>query len=487
MRTEKDFLGEKQIPDEALYGIHSIRARENFPDMTPFPVEWYKAMAIVKRACYFTTDNFYKKAEEQFDLKALNLRTISSDILNKLSECALECENGIHFDQFIVPAISGGAGTSINMNVNEIITNLALIKSGKKPGDYSAIDPVEHANIFQSTNDVVPTSLRVALMKLLLELEESINSTRALTEKMENEYRHILRIGYTQMQEAVPTTYGRLFSTYNEALSRDWWRVSKCLERIKMVNLGGSAIGSSITVPKYFVSEVVKTLQQLTGLPVTRGENLYDATNNLDTLVEVHGIIKSHAVNLEKMVNDLRLLASDIGSTRDLEIPNRQVGSSIMPGKINPVVPEFVISSVYRIYCNDSLVTLLAARGCLELNAYLPVIGCAMIESLKLLLACNLTIRDNLLTGLTVDTEKSILKLLNSPAVTTALIPYIGYNKASDMAKYMKLNNAGIFEANKKLNFIDESKLTDILKPENLIQGGFTLKELLKDQKNREL
>jgi aspartate ammonia-lyase len=487
MRIEKDFLGDKKVPDEVLYGIHSIRAKENFPDKTPFPVEWYKAMAVVKRACYNTAENFYKKAADQFDLKSLNLKTIHSDIFNKLIESAKECEEGLHFDHFIVPAISGGAGTSINMNINEIITNLSLIKMGDKPGNYAVIDPVEHANIFQSTNDVVPTALKVAMMRLLLELEESVNSTRAITEKMEKEYRNVLRIGYTQMQEAVPTTYGRLFSTYSEALSRDWWRVSKCLERIKVVNLGGSAIGSSITVPRYFVSEVVRTLQQLTNLPVTRGENLYDATNNLDSLVEVHAIIKSHAVNLEKLVSDLRLLASDISSDRDLEIPNRQVGSSIMPGKINPVIPEFVISSAQRIYSNDSLITVLVARGCLELNAYLPVIGCAMIESLKLLLACNFTIRENLLTGLIIHPEKSIAKLILSPSVTTALIPYIGYNKATEMAKYMKLNNKGIFEANKHFNFIEESRLSDILKPENLIQGGFTLKELLKDQKNKEL
>jgi aspartate ammonia-lyase len=482
MRTEKDYLGEKQIPDGALYGIHSLRAKENFPDTTPFPVEWYKAMAIVKRACYLTAYNFYKKAKEQYALKDLNIKEISQHIFEILTESALECEDGNHFDQFILPAVSGGAGTSINMNINEIITNLALIKSGDKPGNYLVIDPVEHANIFQSTNDVVPTALRVALMRILLELEESINLTRAITEKLENEYSHALRIGYTQMQEAVPTTYGRLFSTYSEAFSRDWWRVSKCLERIKVVNLGGSAIGSSITVPKYFVSEVVKTLQQLTGLPVTRGENLYDATNNLDPFVEVHGIIKSHAVNLEKMVNDLRLLASDIGSANDFQIPGRQVGSSIMPGKINPVIPEFVISSVHRIYSNDSLITHLVAQGCLELNAYLPVIGCSMIESLKLLLACNLTIRENLLTGLVINPEKSLFKLYSSPAITTALIPYIGYNKASELAKFMKLNHTGVFEANKKFNFIVESKLVEILKPENLIKGGFTLKEITNDQ-----
>ncbi len=192
-------------------------------------------------------------------------------------------------------------------------------------------------------------------------------------EKLEKKYRNTLRIAYTQMQEAVPSTYGRLFSSYSDALSRDWWRVSKCLERIKVVNLGGSAIGTSIAVPKYFVAEVVSRLQQITGLPVTRGENLSDATSNLDPFVEVHGILKAHAVTLEKMANDLRLLASDIHGGHSLSIPKKQTGSSIMPGKVNPVIPEYVISCAHRVYSNDQLIAGLSAQGCLELNAYLPL------------------------------------------------------------------------------------------------------------------
>ncbi len=269
------------------------------------------------------------------------------------------------------------------------IANRALQMTGHKPGDYDLIDPIEDANIFQSTNDVVPTALRVAAMQLLLELENAINELRKAMEELEKRYRNTLRIAYTQMQEAVPSTYGRLFSSYSDALSRDWWRVSKCLERIKVVNLGGSAIGTSIAVPRYFVAEVVPRLQQLTGLPVTRGENLSDATSNLDPFVEVHGILKAHAVTMEKMVSDLRLLASDIHGEHSLTIPKKQTGSSIMPGKVNPVIPEYVISCSHRVYSNDQLIAGLSAQGCLELNAYLPVIGHALLDSLKLLISAD--------------------------------------------------------------------------------------------------
>jgi aspartate ammonia-lyase len=481
MRTEKDFLGEMLLPADALYGVHSLRAKENFPDKSAFPLEWYQAMAIVKRACYMTAKEFYKKTKERFDTDLMNVKLIDESLLDILIESAAECEESLHSEHFIVPAISGGAGTSINMNMNEILTNLSLQKLGHKPGDYSFIDPIEHANIFQSTNDIVPTALRIAIMKLLNNLEESVNHSRVSIENIEKKYRDRLRMGYTQMQEAVPTTFGRLFSSYSDALSRDWWRISKCHERIKVVNLGGSAIGTSITLPRYFVTEVVRTLQQITGLPVTHGENLVDATNNLDPFVEVHGMLKAHAVNLEKMVNDLRLLSSDIFCVPEIEIPQKQAGSSIMPGKVNPVIPEFVISSVHRVYSNDSLITSLCAQGCLELNAYLPVIGSAFLESINLLIACNQTINSNLLKDLTINAETAESKVFKSPAITTALIPYIGYNKATEVAKYMKQNKKDIYKVNEDLKFIQESKLREILKPENLVRGGFSVKDLLEE------
>jgi aspartate ammonia-lyase len=481
MRIEKDFLGEIEIPDNVLYGIHSVRAKENFPDTTPFHIEWYRAMATVKKACYITARDFLLKLKQNTSDTIINAKFPEIKTLDILIESATECEEGNYFDQFIVPALSGGAGTSINMNVNEIISNLSLKKLGLNYGQYEKVDPIEHANIFQSTNDVVPTSLRVATMRLLNVLEESVNKLRSSVEEKEKQYRDALRIAYTEMQEAVPSTYGRLFSSYSDALSRDWWRISKCNERIKVVNLGGSAIGTSITIPRYFVSEVVRNLQEITGLPVARGENLSDATSNLDTFVEVHGILKAHAVNLEKIVNDLRLLSSDIHGMSGINIPARQIGSSIMPGKVNPVIPEFVVSAVYRIYSNDILVASLCGQGSLELNSYLPVIGHALLESIKLLIACNYSIKNNLIEGIKIDTGIAMQKVLFSPSTATALLPYIGYNKASELASYMRKNKKNIFEANNDLKLLSEEKLVEILKPEKLVQGGFLLNDLTND------
>ena len=476
MRIEKDIIGQKEIPDNVLYGIHAARARENFPDETLFHKEWYQAIGLVKLACYKTYEAFANAVREKYTSSPIKF--IEQKKIDALKEAALEVSQGSHFEHFIVPAISGSAGTSLNMNVNEIIANVALIKSGFKPGDYKEIDPIEEANIYQSTNDVIPTSLKLAAMKLLSELEIKINELRGVIEGYEKKHRNDLRIGYTQMQEAVPSSFGRLFSAYNDALSRDWWRVSKCFERIKVVNLGGSAIGTGITIPRYFILEVVQNLKQLTDLPITRSENMSDATSNLDSLVEVHAILKAHAVNLEKMVNDIRLLASDLHQN-ELIIPQKQVGSTIMPGKINPVIPEFVISASHKIYANDVLITNLAAQGCLELNAYLPVIGHALLESLKLLIGADITLKNNLFDNLVVNTELSYQKLIKSSAITTALLPYVGYHKASELAKQMKLKNQTIIEANHDLGLIDEKKLIEIIEPQNLLKEGFSISDII--------
>jgi aspartate ammonia-lyase len=478
MRTEEDFIGKIEVPENVLYGIHALRAKNNFPDRTPFPLEWYKALGSVKQACYLTAKRFGEAALERYQTKKLPITLPDYKILDYLIEAAAEVIAGNHFEHFIVPAISGGAGTSINMNVNEIIANTALLKAGHKPGDYHIIDPIEHANMFQSTNDVVPTALKVAVMMLLNEMETGINQLRTEVERLEKDHRDVLRIGYTQMQEAVPSSFGKLFSAYSEALSRDWWRVSKCFERIKVVNLGGSAIGTGLAVPRYFIMEVVPALQKITGLPVTRGENLSDTTSNQDAFVEVHATLKAHAVNLEKMASDLRLLGSDFSGTPVLNLPQKQAGSSIMPGKVNPVIPEFVISSAQRIYSNDNLITNLCAQGCLELNAYLPAIGHAMIESLNLLIAMGSTVKENLLKDLTVNVEVSIKRLMKSPAISTALLPYIGYHKSGELAKLMKSKGLDIFHANRELALLPEQKLQEILKPDSLLKLGYSLNDL---------
>jgi aspartate ammonia-lyase len=476
-RTENDSLGLKEIPSNALYGIHSVRAKENFPGDITFPVEWYKAVGSTKLACYITYRKF-RDASAAKPLKTQLLKVIDDKILNALISAAKEIADGSHFESFIVPAVQGGAGTSINMNINEIITNLALSSTGNKCGTYSFIDPTEHANIYQSTNDVVPTSLTVAAMRLLTELENKINSLRQKVEKLEKTSRDKMRPGYTQMQEAVPSSFGILFSTYNNALSRDWWRISKCNERIKLVNLGGGAIGTGLSIPRFFIMEVVSELRKITGLPLAHAENMPDATSNNDKWVEIHAILKAHAVNLEKISSDIRLLASDITGEKTISIPSRQVGSSIMPGKINPVIPEFVISSAHRVYANDMLITSLSGLGTLELNAYLPSIGCALIESLNLLISCNVTLLHNLFEGIEINESAGYKAMVFSPSVTTALIPYIGYHKASELAKIMKDKYIDIYEANSILKAIESEKLITILKPGNLLKLGFSIDDL---------
>lgn len=479
MRRERDFIGEVDIESNALYGIHSVRAKANFPDNNVFNENWYVAMGSVKQACYRMAKKYFSEIGVKFKGKELPITVLDEKKLDALISASIEIEEGHCFDHFIVPSVSGGAGTSINLNINEIIANRALQLLGHQPGDYAKVDPIEHANIFQSTNDVVPTALKVATLRLLTKLETSINENRFQIEQLENQYTNTLRIGYTQMQEAVPSSYGRLFSAYNEALSRDWWRVSKCFERIKVVNLGGSAIGTGITVPRYFIMHIVQELQQITGLPVTRGENLADATSNLDAFVEIHATLKAHAVNLEKMTGDLRLLASDINGKKELILPKKQVGSSIMPGKINPVIPEYVISCAHKVYANDQLIASLAAQGCLDLNAYLPIIGDALLNSLELLIGCNKTIKENLIQGLEINAEVAWKKLIMSPSLTTALVPAIGYHTASEIARYMQTNNCSIHDANKSMGIINKDKLDFLISPAQLLKQGFSLKENL--------
>jgi aspartate ammonia-lyase len=477
MRVEKDFLGELRIPDDALYGIHSMRAKNNFPDSTDFHIEWYQAVGTVKQACYFTYQKFIAAKETKFPDTKFLLPEVENEVLEALIEAAGNVSEGKHFEHFIVPAIQGGAGTSINLNVNEIVANLASQKLCRTPGDYTKVDPFEDANLFQSTNDVIPTALKVAAIRLLEELEGSINSLRFELEQKELAFRSVPRIAYTQMQEAVPSSYGALFSAYNEALSRDWWRVSKCFERLKVVNLGGGAVGTGISIPRFFIMEVVPELQRLTNLPISRSENLSDTTSNLDTYVEVHAILKSHAVNLEKMVNDLRLLSSDLSVFNELQLPKKQVGSSIMPGKVNPVIPEFVIAAAHRIYANDQIVTSLSAQGCLDLNANLPLIGHALLESIKLLLACNQTVLNNIFRELTVSAD-GIERMHRSPSITTALSPYIGYHEAARVAGVMKEKHVDIFTANKELKLLSELRLEEILRLDNLLKLGFTLNDI---------
>ena len=478
MRKEKDFLGEVFIPDEALYGIHAQRASENFANHTSFSKEWYCAVGWVKQACYQTAISFLHASSERFPDKPLPEGCRDINILQKMEETASEVSKGLYFNDFIVPAVQGGAGTAINMNINEIIANVSLQKLGYPPGSYDMVDPFLHANLFQSTNDVIPTALKIALMKNLYVLEDHVNQLRTETENLETLHRSHLRIAYTQMQQAVPSSFGMLFSAWSDALSRDWWRISKCFERIKVTNLGGGASGSGMSIPRYFIMEVTQKLRQVSQMPVTRSENLTDTTQNLDAFVEVHAILKAHAVNLEKITSDLRLLGSEVTGRKEVELPRMQTGSSIMPGKVNPVINEFVISCAHKIYSNDMLISNLCGQGSLDLNPYIPLIGHAMLESMHLLIQSNIALREKILNGLTINPEIAMGKLLFSPSLTTALLPLVGYNRATDLALIMKEEGLDIIEANRKLRVIDEEGLKSLLKPENLLKLGYSLKDL---------
>ena len=483
MRTEKDFLGEIEIPEDKLYGIHSVRAKRNFPNPTTFPIEWYSAVGLVKKAYYRT----YRKFRDTALQKKLNApkghQWMPDSVINSLEESAEAVNSGHFFDQFIVPGIQGGAGTSINMNINEIITNVALKKNNRKPGEYHFIDPLDHANIFQSTNDVIPTALHITLMQQSHKLETAINQLRFSLETLEKKHRNVLRQGYTQMQKAVPSSYGHLFSSYSDALSRDWWRISRIRERLKEVNLGGGAAGTGMGIPRFFILNAIAELRELTNLPLSHSENLADATMNQDSLVEVHAILKAHAVNLEKIANDLRLLGSDVSRHQTVHIPRKQMGSSIMPGKVNPVIAEYVISVSHKIYANDQVVSNLAGQGCLDLNAYLPSMGLAMIESFNLLESACISLLKNMLKDLSVDAVKEEQELFKSASITTALVPYIGHKEAEKLAFAMQSTGKNIFEVNETLKVLNNKDLQEILKPTSLVAKGFSLNDLPENQK----
>lgn len=473
-RIETDFLGEMEIPKDALYGISTLRSIANFPNSKKYSFEWYKAIGEVKYASYLVVKDLYLLLQAKNKLNEKKIfNEFSIEKIDALIFAAFEVSRGRYFDHMMVPAITGGAGTSINMNINEIISNIALLKMGYSAGEYKYIDPILHANVFQSTNDTIPTALRVAVMRLLKKLESNISQTRNLLEKLEEDYRHTMRISYTQLQEAIPTTWGRLFSTYNEALTRDWWRVSKCWERIKVVNLGGGAIGSGLSIPRYFIFHATEKLAKQTNLPIVRSENLQDVTCNLDMWVEIHAILKANAVNLIKIASDLRLLASDFHKNHEITIPTKQMGSTIMPGKVNPVICEYVISISEKIFANDLLIAHLCSQGQFELNAYLPLIGDTIIESLELLNSSLLTINKNLINEIKIN--PILDTFLNFPVIATIVIPEVGYHEATRLANFMKNNQVDIIVANQKLNIIDETKLIKLIENSKSLELGYSL------------
>jgi len=411
-RIEKDLLGELNVPQEAYWGIHTQRAINNFRisgrKVNPSLI---RALAHVKKACC---------------LANAEIGHLSPDKSQVIQKACLEISEGLLTDQFPVDVMQGGAGTSTNMNLNEVIANRAIELAGGRIGDYSLIHPLEDVNLHQSTNDVYPTAIKVAAIFLLRDLSKAVAHLQGAFQEKEKEFSAIVKLGRTELQEAVPITLGAEFSAFAEAFSRDRWRTFKCEERLRVVNLGGTAVGTGLAAPRNYIFLVIEKLREVTGLGLSRGENIMGETAHADSFVEVSAILKAHAVNLIKIANDLRLM-NFLGEIR---LPQLQAGSSIMPGKVNPVLAEAAIQVGMKVIANDAIVTDAAARGTLQINEFLPLLAHALLESLDMLININGLLAEHV-RGIEANQEKCEEYFNASPMIITALLPVIGYEKAT--------------------------------------------------------
>jgi aspartate ammonia-lyase len=430
-RIEKDLLGEREVPADALYGIHSVRGIENFPisrrTVNPALIHAYGA---VKLAC----------ARTNHELGWWDDATFSA-----IETACAEMMDGKLDGHIVVDALQGGAGTSTNMNVNEVLANRALVLLGRRPGDYDEVSPLEDINLHQSTNDTYPTALKVAAIQRLRDLEREVVALLEEFQEKEKAFAHIVKVGRTQLQDAVLITLGREMSAYAEAFGRDRWRIYKCEERLRVLNLGGTAVGTGLAAPRQYIFRVTEHLRSITGLGLARGENLIETTQNNDVFVEVSGILKACASNLLKVAGDLRLLSSgpDAG-IGEIRLPPRQAGSSIMPGKVNPVIPEAVSQAAMAVMAHDQAITFAASLGNLELNAFLPLIADALLASLDLLTnACSI-LRRLCVAGLEADEERCKRHVDGATATLTALVDRIGYSAAQEIAAEAKASGNGV-------------------------------------------
>ncbi|MDR1856594.1 MAG: aspartate ammonia-lyase [Desulfovibrio sp.] len=458
-RLEADALGTVSVPSSVYWGVHTARAAENFP-LTDRPVrhELVRALAQVKLAC--------ARANAE-------LGFLAPAEAGAIADACLEVIEGGLRDQFPVDALQGGAGTSANMNVNEVVANRAEELLGGRPGEHVRIDPLRHVNLHQSTNDVFPTAVRIAALQLLKGLEQAIAGLQSAFQDKEREFRNVLKVGRTQLQDAVPVTLGQECSAWAECLSRDRWRVFKCAERLRVVNLGGTAVGTGMTAPRAYIFLVVEKLREVTGLGLARAENLMDATQNVDPLVEVSGILKAHAVNLFKIASDMRLLSSGpAAGLGELRLPAMQAGSSIMPGKVNPVICEAVCQAALRAMADDHAVTQAAFLGQLELNAFMPLLADALLGSMDLLTRADALLADRCVHGMEADVEACSRHLERSLVGATALVPALGYDLAGEIAAQARREGRGVREVVLERGLMGEDAVDRLLSAEAMTALG---------------
>ncbi|CAD6542881.1 Aspartate ammonia-lyase [Paraburkholderia hiiakae] len=463
-RIEHDLLGDLAVPIEAYYGVHTLRALANFP-ITGIPISTYpnliNALAYVKEAAA---------------LANYELRLLPEHKMKAIVHACQQIRNGIAHDQFVVDVIQGGAGTSTNMNANEVIANLALEHLGHERGDYAVLHPNEDVNLGQSTNDVYPTALKIATYMGIAQLVDAMGVLRVAFERKAQEFRDDLKMGRTQLQDAVPMTLGQEFSTFAVMLDEDQERLREASKLICEINLGATAIGTGINTSPDYAPLVCRHLASVTGIPVTTSPNLVEATQDVGSFVQLSGVLKRVAVKLSKTCNDLRLLSSGPrAGLGEINLPPVQAGSSIMPGKVNPVIPEVVNQIAFEVIGNDVTVSFAAEAGQLQLNAFEPIIAHSLFKSVAHLRAGCLTLASKCVDGITANRDRLRSLVENSIGIVTALNPYIGYTNATQVAQEALVSGRSVAEIVIERGLLTRTQLEDILKPTMLTQPRHNL------------
>ncbi|WP_320008980.1 aspartate ammonia-lyase [Maridesulfovibrio sp.] len=464
-RIEKDALGEMEIPDHAYYGIHTRRAMLNFP---------LSGLRIHERFIYA-----FGQVKEACAAVNLKLGFLDESIGRAVLTACRDVSSGKFNSDIVVDPYQGGAGTSTNMNFNEVIANRAIEILGGKPGDYGKVHPVDHVNMHQSTNDVYPTALKVAALSLLVDLEREITNLQEELQRKEAEFSQVVKVGRTQLMDAVPMTLGMSFGAFADAVARDRWRIFKCRERIKKVNLGGTAVGTGLGAPRDYILQVAGELKKICGLPVSRAENLIDSTQNSDSFVEISGMLKSYATNLMKISNDMRLLASGPATgLAEIKLPARQCGSSIMAGKINPVIPESVAQVALQVMGNDQTITIAASMAQLELNHFMPLLAHNLLNSLGLLVNATRSFTKNCVEGILADKERCLKHVESSHALGTVLVPFLGYDAVEKIVAACRESGRSLRDEIIFQGIAGADEVDDLLSPKRLCKQGFTTDEV---------
>lgn len=447
-RIEKDKLGTVSIDKDLLYGIQTARAFENFNiSNSKVRKELIYAMVTVKKAAAMANEK---------------VKTLDKERANAIVEACNAILSGKYDENFITNALQGGAGTSTNMNVNEVIANLALKIFGKEPGDYDYIHPLDHVNMGQSTNDVYPTALRIACINLVRALSDECSKLQEALQRKENEFEFVVKLGRTEMMDALPITLGQEFGAYAQAIARDRWRIYKVEERLRQVNLGGTAIGTGSNANRLYTFRVIEIIRDLTGIGLAKSEYPIDLTQNNDVFVEVSGLLKSLSVNIMKISTDLRIMNSK--PFNEIHLADMQAGSTIMPGKVNPVIPEMVTQVAIKVMANDSAISMCAANGNFELNAFMPLIADSILESLTSLTETLKIFRTKCINTITANEENCKKHLDNSIVLlATALVPYIGYDMACEIVSKSNNDPKKVKEIVLERGLLDKNKLDELL------------------------